>query len=286
MEIFSNLRDAGLMFTEKTHYGEELLRLLGDRLDENYILYSMHGGAPYSVSFPKFGDRIKIMLHTDNEVFFDDRHYDSFDFVFRLYLHDRCDHQRVFPIPTGLQTSNRSHYNPGPNIPLQQRQHDVFFQGQKWNREDFRRAAEQLKWPSTLIEFTDGFRGGSDFDTYNARLDQSKIVLAPGGLSPETFRYNEAFARGCCVITDQPSGQWWHEGSPAVFIKDWKDLNGVIENLLDSISSQTHVDNRRYFEEKLSPLAVADYIAGIVTNKRPLISIAKSWLTIDCLAEA
>lgn len=42
MEIFSNLRDAGLMFTEKTHYGEELLRLLGERLDENYILYSMH----------------------------------------------------------------------------------------------------------------------------------------------------------------------------------------------------------------------------------------------------
>ncbi|MEK9950173.1 MAG: hypothetical protein VW579_13500, partial [Verrucomicrobiales bacterium] len=78
------------------------------------------------------------------------------------------------------------------------------------------------------------------------------------------FRYAEAFARGCCVITDEPPGQWWHEGSPARFIEDWNQVGELIQETLASMSETTHLDNRRYYQQKLSPKAIADYIEGVV----------------------
>ena len=92
----------------------------------------------------------------------------------------------------------------------------------------------------------------------NPRLSWCLEVLA------ETFRYAEAFARGCCVITDEPPGQWWHEGSPARFIQDWNQVGEVIQETLASTSETTHLDNRRYYQQKLSPKAIADYIEGVV----------------------
>ena len=271
MEVFLNARDKGLIFTEHGYWGETLIAELDQRLGERFCLYSKHGGAPYTLRFPDFGDRVKIMIHTDNEVFFDDSYYDCFDYVFRLYLHDRCDHVKVFPIPTGIQTNGQSSYDHGPNRSLIERKYDVFFRGQHWNRQAFKNALEKISISSSLIEFTDGFRGGSTFSAYNEILDDSKIILAPGGLSPETFRYNEAFARGCCVITDQPNGQWWHESSPAIFLRDWRQLEQAVEKLLSSLNGETHLVNRRYYETKLSPKAVADFIARTVlgTIKQP-----------------
>jgi len=250
-------------YSEVYTYGKAL-EILKGRLNDRYAIYVKHLDSAYQVHLPDDAPKTRIMIHISNEVFYDDTDYEPFDFVFRFYLPQRCDGQKVFPIPLGVSSHGKVDYDYGPNLPLHQRSNNLFFKGQIHHREAFAAALKQVSIPNSLIEFTDGFRGGDDLASYHHKLDQSKIILVPGGLSPETFRYAEAFARGCCVITDEPPGQWWHEGSPARFIQDWNQVGEVIQETLASMSETTHLDNRRYYYQKLSPKAIADYIEGVV----------------------
>ena len=266
MQILYNARRPSIFpgsYSEVYTYGQ-VIQLLKKRLGNHFALYVKHGDGPYQLHLIEQPGQIRIMIHISNEVFYDDTDYERFDFVFRFYLPERCDGQKVFPIPLGVSSHGKVDYDYGPNLPLQQRSNNLFFKGQIHHREAFAAALNQLSIPNSLIEFTDGFRGGDDLASYHRKLDQSKIVLVPGGLSPETFRYAEAFARGCCVITDEPPGQWWHEESPARFIQDWNQVGEVIQETLASMSETTHLDNRRYYYQKLSPKAIADYIEGVV----------------------
>ena len=250
-------------YSEVYTYGKAL-EILKGRLNDRYAIYVKHLDSAYQVHLPDDAEQTRIMIHISNEVFYDDTDYEQFDFVFRFYLPERCDGEKVFPIPLGVSSHGKVDYDYGPNLPLHQRSNNLFFKGQIHHREAFAAALNQLSVPNSLIEFTDGFRGGDDLASYHHKLDQSKIVLVPRGLSPETFRYAEAFARGCCVITDEPPGQWWHEGSPARFIQDWNQVGEVIQETLASTSETTHLDNRRYYQQKLSPKAIAGYIEGVV----------------------
>ena len=266
MQILYNARRPSIFpgsYSEVYTYGQ-VIQLLKERLGNHFALYVKHGDGPYQLHLIEQPGQIRIMIHISNEVFYDDTDYERFDFVFRFYLPQRCDGQKVFPIPLGVSSHGKVDYDYGPNLPLHQRPNNLFFKGQIHHREAFAAALKQVSIPNSLIEFTDGFRGGDDLASYHHKLDQSKIVLVPGGLSPETFRYAEAFARGCCVITDEPPGQWWHEGSPARFIQDWNQVGEVIQETLASMSETTHLDNRRYYQQKLSPKAIADYIEGVV----------------------
>ena len=266
MQILYNARRPSIFpgsYSEVYTYGQ-VIQLLKERLGNHFALYVKHGDSPYQLHLIEQPGQIRIMIHISNEVFYDDTDYEKFDFVFRFYLPQRCDGQKVFPIPLGVSSHGKVDYDYGPNLPLHQRSNNLFFKGQIHHREAFAAALNQLSIPNSLIEFTDGFRGGDDLASYHHKLDQSKIVLVPGGLSPETFRYAEAFARGCCVVTDEPPGQWWHEGSPARFIQDWNQVGEVIQETLASMSETTHLDNRRYYQHKLSPKAIADYIEGVV----------------------
>ena len=38
----------------------------------------------------------------------------------------------------------------------------------------------------------------------------------------------------------------------------------MIQETLASMSETTHLDNRRYYQQNLSPKAIADYIEGVV----------------------
>ena len=266
MQLLYNARRPSIFpgsYSEVYTYGQ-VIQLLKERLGNHFALYVKHGDGPYQLHLIEQPGQIRIMIHISNEVFYDDTDYEQFDFVFRFYLPERCDGQKVFPIPLGVSSHGKVDYDYGPNLPLHQRSNNLFFKGQIHHREAFAAALNQVSIPNSLIEFTNGFRGGDDLATYHHKLDQSKIVLVPRGLSPETFRYAEAFARGCCVITDEPPGQWWQEGSPARFIQDWNQVGEVIQETLASMSETTHLDNRRYYYQKLSPKAIADYIEVVV----------------------
>ena len=239
-----------------------VIKLLQAQLDDNYALYLKHPDSPYRLELEESTFRSNIMMHISNEIYFDDFGYDQFDYVFRFYLPERCDRKKLFPIPIGVNSGGSLLYNYGENSALSERKHNVFFKGQIHHREQFYKSIAAISIPDSCIEFTDGFSKGDCLKTHQQMLSNSKIILVPKGWSPETFRYAEAFARGCCVITDEPPGQWWHEGSPARFIQDWNQVGEVIQETLASMSETTHLDNRRYYQQKLSPKAIADYIEG------------------------
>ena len=132
MKIFSHNQDGHKLFTEDGYAARELITRLREGLDHTYCLYVQHGDSPYSHDFSALPKQyFKILLHIDNEVFFEDGLYDEFDIVFRFYLHDRCDLIKVFPLPLGINCSGLVEKPVVNNLPFEKRGTNVFFMVQK-----------------------------------------------------------------------------------------------------------------------------------------------------------
>jgi hypothetical protein len=105
-------------------------------------------------------------------------------------------------------------------------------------------------------------------DAYADELGRTKVLLAPRGGSVETFRFCEGMLAGCVVVTEPLPPFWFYEGSPAVVLRDWRALPGVLDQLLGDPAA---LDRRqeaslRWWDERLSPRAVGRYIARCLNS--------------------
>jgi hypothetical protein len=247
---------------------EELLK----KFDDNYSLYFLHPDLHVSDGLG-FDEKIKndtnykIAIHTTNEVRYSPKYYEFFDIIFRNYLQEKCDYNKIFPINIGFNSSGQYNIYPNKGNKLSERTNDVFFMGNKLVRREFYNSINKLS-DKYDISFTNGFRTGLSLQDYLDRLSNSKICLVPNGMSPETFRYSESFASGCIVITKDKINAWFYENSPAIFVNSWSEVTEeFINNILSSNIDEKYEQNLDYYEKYLSPKTNAEYIIKIIKEK-------------------
>jgi len=242
-------------------YLSKVISILYDKFDDNYELYIFCSDSHPSV---EKNDKFKIVIHPGNETYFDTRDYDKVDVVFRYYNSHMCDNTKIFSIPIGYNSSGKNEINFENLTPIADRTNDVFFIGQKNHRHDFINYVNISDFKENVI-FSAGFRNGFEIYDYYNQLNNSKICLVPRGLSRETFRYIEAFASGCIVITAEKLNTWYYEESPAIFIKNWDiTVDSIIKNLLKSDLSELQKNGLEYYEKFLSPVSIANYITNTI----------------------
>lgn len=119
------------------------------------------------------------------------------------------------------------------------------------------------QFPNSRIVFTGGFYQGFKPAEYRHLTSAAKIVLNPKGFhSAECFRMYEAMAAGCVVVSEKlPPLNIYHD-IPIVQIESWSCVRKVLSNLLSSPKRLTDLSEKasRYYEEHLSPRAIANYI--------------------------
>jgi len=128
---------------------------------------------------------------------------------------------------------------------------------------------------NSKINYTNGFAHGFKLGDYYNYLQNSKIAIVPNGaVIPESFRYFEAFESNCIVITTYPKhleqyNHWYYENSPAIFLKDWNQLNeGLIKELLtESKLKEYEIKNKEYFDKNISTKSISNYMLNIIKNK-------------------
>jgi hypothetical protein len=167
-----------------------------------------------------------------------------------------------------------------PDIPFGDRPTDVFFAGSTSGSDGFtlrpRLASRKLmldalkrtrkELPEVAIETatSSGFgaaaTGGPD--EYSARLMNSKISLCPRGNFDETFRLFESASCGCVAISEPLPPRWYYEDVPAIQLKDWSSLGGVLRGLLSDSAALAELAerHRRWWMERASAPAIAKFI--------------------------
>jgi len=250
------------------HYSEvsylnELLKILNTQLSDDFELYVIY--RDFNVDINTNSNKIRIGIHISNETTFDDKYYDKLDIIFRYYLSEQCDYNKVFPINIGYNSSGYESIKFNPNTKIQDRQIDLFFFGQLSSRQSLYENSKKISG-NNILNFTQGFREGIDVIKYQNLLSNSKISLVPKGVSPETFRFSESFAAGCIVITTEKLNVWYYENCPAIFINDWSELN---QNLIDYVinSDSIRIKGIEYYDNYLSAKANANYILDKIKSK-------------------
>lgn len=248
-------------------YLTELFNFLAIELSDDYGFHVLYPGAPFNFNRKT---KYNVAIHISNEVNYDNKDYHLFDYVFRFYLSSRCDYIKVFPINIGYNSSGFKNIGVPffPESNLIDRQNDAFFFGNKTVRMSFYKSMLNLK-NNYDISFTNSYRSGLELIDFRKKLGSSKICFAPGGVSPESFRYTEAFASGCIVITDFYSDVWYMKGSPSIHINDWKLFS---ENHISDILDYLHLGDYKeralcYYNTMLSAKANSDYIIRILSTK-------------------
>lgn len=127
---------------------------------------------------------------------------------------------------------------------------DVFFSGQITHvrREFMQHYFEKYKQDNWRAYYTDSFTAGFSPEEYFERMARARIVPAPSGaVIPDSFRTYEALQTMAVPIADEVNpkgtinGYWeWLFGGVVPFarIKDWKDLKGYSEDILEDWNSK------------------------------------------------
>ena len=172
------------------------------------------------------------------------------------------------PVPLGLVRPLKVDVRP-----MREREIDVAFMGSV--EEDHRRlpSAKSISRRAMLAALPAGahVRATPSFgasleagaDAYADELGRTRLLLAPRGGSVETFRFCEGMLAGCVVVTEPLPPFPFYTGSPAVVVRDWRRLPGLVDELLsDPDALQLRQDAAlRWWEEQLSPRAVGRYMA-------------------------
>ncbi len=254
----------------------KVIAVLQKELSEDYVICIVLFNEPL-LPISKSDPRKKIVIMLSDEVGITPCWLDDADIIFRtLSSNSCCDYKKIFPIPTGYFAPLLGHSYEGelPKKSLADRDSDIFYSGKATKGERlffYKRAHRLTKKFSGIINGTTGWMQGEtymDTDTYYAHLNNCRIAFAPKAyVTPETIRYIEAFESGCITITDHPIHQqnhnlWYYEGSPAIFLKSWWQLNPrMISKLLAPDSVDEYQEkNITYYNSKLSSRAVAQYI--------------------------
>ena len=183
-------------------------------------------------------------------------------------LFDSRTGPRSHPLPLGLVRP----LDVRPR-PMTEREIDVAFIGSV--EEDHRRLpraktisrrAMLSRLPASAhVRTTSGFGASLTAapSVYADELGRTKVLLAPRGGSVETFRFYEGMLAGCVVVTEPLPAFWFYAGSPAVVVRDWDDLPGVLDGLLSDPAGleRRSRESLAWWNERLSPEAVGHYIA-------------------------
>ncbi|MFZ9740344.1 MAG: hypothetical protein ACO3CQ_00410 [Candidatus Nanopelagicaceae bacterium] len=251
---------------------------LKNEFDDNYHLFFIHPDLDLNANLmEEFLFKLnevnsknikKIAIHVGNEEYYDDKFYKNFDMIFRNYHYNRSDNSKVFNFSLGYNSSGNSVIEFDNSKKISERTIDVFFSGQIGHRESFYHYVTNNLRGNYQINFNGRFRGGIDIDDYIKTLSNTKICLVPNGLSKETFRYAEAFASGCVVITTENINVWYYENSPAYFVNNWNQVTDeYIQNILQSNLDIKQTEGIRYYKKYLSPESSAKYIISKIRNK-------------------
>jgi hypothetical protein len=191
----------------------------------------------------------------------------------------------IYDVPLGYYKQQEL-----PIAAIANRHYDLFFAGSiilnypRWDRrwlvrnpKDISRKAmldaiERIrsKYPELQIgmEITGDFgqdaQSTLDNRSYSEKLMDAKLCLAPRGSLNETFRFFEGLRYGCIIITDPLPDRWFYDRTPAIQLKDWHELERIVEELLienRQFLKQKHEESLRSWQEQCSETAVGNYMA-------------------------
>jgi hypothetical protein len=175
-----------------------------------------------------------------------------------------------------------------PIKPIQERQYDVFFAGSVVHETYPKRSlkywlgtpkslarqrmldnmnALKQKYPHWQIEslVTANFQAtkNASAQSYSEQMMAAKICLVPRGASYETFRFFEGLRYGCVVICEALPSRWFYDGSPAIRLEDWRDLEQVVKPLLedDRLLQEKHQQSLDWWRTQCSETVLGKYIA-------------------------
>jgi hypothetical protein len=223
-------------------------------------------------------DKVILILKSD-EAGITPPFLDKYEYVFRTYNRKSlCDFKKIFPIPCGYASEydyayNTSKYKKLSELkPLKDREYDIFYSAQSYNRAACIKAVNNIKDKyKSIINITHAFAQGFSLQEYYEKMSSSKISIVPkGAVVPESFRYFESFHCNNIVITTYPKKDvdynlWYYEKSPAIFLNSWNELTvELIESLLNEDTlNEFDLLNQKYYNKYISPKAVAKYILKI-----------------------
>ena len=161
------------------HYCEiSYLQLIEEQLsknfDDNYSLYIVHPDLDI-IEGIVFREKIKndtnykIAIHVGNEQSYNPKYYDFFDIIFRFYLQEICDYNKIFPINIGFNSSGKYKILPNKGNKLSERTINVFFMGNQSVRNEFYNSINNFT-NKFDIHFTREFRGGLPINEYYDKL--------------------------------------------------------------------------------------------------------------------
>jgi hypothetical protein len=107
-------------------------------------------------------------------------------------------------------------------------------------------------------------------EAYTQALANAKIALAPRGNTDETYRHIEAAKLGCVVISEPLPSRWYYQDCPAVILRKWSELPGILKILLNDSAKLKELSRRGrlWWDSKVSEEAVANFIAQRVASAR------------------
>jgi hypothetical protein len=223
---------------------------------------------------------ILIQVSEESEEPFYPKEYDLFHLIFRTYVNNnKIDNKKVFPIPCGTVT-RFPWKDPEIEITLpspknvQDREYDIVFTGHvNYERNLCIESIRKLTNVKTLTNPTQQFGTGYNLQEYLNLLNNTKISAVPNGFSiRESFRFVESFAAGCIVVTTFPfmgpdfSNIWYYKNCPAIQLSSWNDLNDNIVQTIIKNEQYLFIKSLEYYNDCLSPKAVANYITNKVVE--------------------
>jgi hypothetical protein len=130
------------------------------------------------------------------------------------------------------------------------------------------------KYPEIKVELsiTPDFRASENAGAkiYSEKMMDAKICLVPRGTSFETFRFFEGLRYGCIVVTEALPSREFYDGSPAIQLTDWSELEGILEKLFENknLRQEKHQESLNWWKTKCSEAAVGAYMAEKLNSLR------------------
>jgi hypothetical protein len=169
-------------------------------------------------------------------------------------------------------------------LPIEQRPVDVYFAGclagRRWSlrasvaaRQQMGSAlaAAQKALPQHRIEAlwrAAKYDQGLGPAAYTQALANAKIALAPRGNTDETYRLFEAAKLGCVMICEPLPARWYFQACPAITLRTWSELPGILKNLLNDPAKINELSRRgrQWWDSTVSEGAVANFITQRLTG--------------------
>jgi hypothetical protein len=107
-----------------------------------------------------------------------------------------------------------------------------------------------------------------DAETYSRHMMNTKICVVPRGTSLESYRFFEALRYGCVILSDPLPTRWFYDGSPAITLKNWRQLPEVANRILNNPAflHEKHRAALSWWEEVCSEDAVGMFMASKVRS--------------------